>query len=124
MPVGVEALEDEIRWIFGEVRRYLSPDIEIRHEDVLSAWSGLQPLVRNPSASTTEGLVGSHMIHVSGSELLTIVGGKWTTFRAMAEEMVDEAVEAFGLEGKVTNGCVMQRVGLIGSDGWCRYMLT
>jgi len=125
-PAGVEAEpiapEEEIRWILEEVRRYLSPDIKVRRGDVLSAWSGLRPLVRNPSASTTEGLVRSHMIHVSESGLLTIAGGKWTMYRAMAEETVDEAVKAFGLEGKVTNGCVTQCLRLIGSDGWCRNM--
>ena len=125
-PAGVEpepkAPEEEIRWILEEVRRYLSPDIKVRRGDVLSAWSGLRPLVRNPSASTTEGLVRNHMVYVSKSGLLTIAGGKWTTYRAMAEETVDEAVKAFGLEGKVTNGCVTDRVRLIGSDGWSRNM--
>jgi glycerol-3-phosphate dehydrogenase len=125
-PAAVEAEpkapEEEIRWILEEVRRYLSPDIKVRRGDVLSAWSGLRPLVRNPSASTTEGLVRSHMIHVSDSGLLTIAGGKWTTYRAMAEETVDKAVKVFGLEDKVTNGCITDRVRLIGSDGWSRNM--
>jgi glycerol-3-phosphate dehydrogenase len=125
-PAGVEAEpkapEEEIRWILEEVRRYLSPDIKVRRGDVLSAWSGLRPLVRNPSAATTEGLVRNHMIYVSESGLLTIAGGKWTTYRAMAEETVDEAVKVFGLESKVTNGCVTDRVRLIGSDGWSRNM--
>ena len=125
-PAAVEAEpkapEEEIRWILEEVRRYLSPDIKVRRGDVLSAWSGLRPLVRNPSASTTEGLVRSHMIHVSDSGLLTIAGGKWTTYRAMAEETVDEAVRVFGLGDKVTNGCITDRVRLIGSDGWSRNM--
>ncbi|KAF9643486.1 DAO-domain-containing protein [Thelephora ganbajun] len=125
-PAAVEAEpkapEEEIRWILEEVRRYLSPDIKVRRGDVLSAWSGLRPLVRNPSASTTEGLVRNHMIYVSDSGLLTIAGGKWTTYRAMGEETVDEAVKVFGLEGKVTNGCVTDRVRLIGSDGWSRNM--
>ena len=125
-PADVEAEpkapEEEIRWILEEVRRYLSPDIKVRRGDVLSAWSGLRPLVRNPSALTTEELVRNHMIHVSKSGLLTIAGGKWTTYRAMAEETVNEAVKVFGLEGKVTNGCVTDRVRLIGSDGWCRNM--
>ena len=56
------------------------------------------------------------MTYVSESGLLTIAGGKWTTRRTMAEEMVD-AVRAFGLEGKVTNGCVIQCVTSIRSDG-------
>ncbi len=116
------AAEDEIRWVLEEVRRYLSPDIKVRRGDVLSAWSGLRPLVRNPSASNTEGLVRNHMIHVSPSGLLTIAGGKWTTYRAMAQETVDEAVKAFGLESRVTNGCVTEQVRLVGSDAWNRNM--
>lgn len=110
------------RWVLEEVRRYLSPDIKVRRGDVLSAWSGLRPLVRNPSASSTEGLVRNHMIHVSDSGLLTIAGGKWTTYRAMAEETVDEAVKVFGLQGKVKSGCVTDKVRLVGSDGWSRNM--
>ena len=114
------AQEDEIRWILEEVRRYLSPDIKVRRGDVLSAWAGLRPLVRNPNAASTEGLVRNHMIHVSDSGLLTIAGGKWTTYRAMAEETVDKAVEVFGLKPK--SGCVTEHVRLIGSDGWSRNM--
>lgn len=62
------------------------------------------------------------MIHVSESGLLTIAGGKWTTYRAMAEETVDEAVKVFGLEGKVKSECVTDKVRLVGSDGWSRNM--
>jgi len=116
------AAEDEIRWVLEEVRRYLSPDIKVRRGDVLSAWSGLRPLVLNPAASSTEGLVRNHMIYVSPSGLLTIAGGKWTTYRAMAEETVDEAVKTFGLESRITNGCVTESVRLVGSDAWSRNM--
>jgi len=62
------------------------------------------------------------MIHVSESGLLTIAGGKWTTYRAMAEETVDEAVRVFGLENKVKSGCVTDKLRLVGSDGWSRNM--
>lgn len=105
-----------------EVRRYLSPDIKVRRGDVLSAWSGLRPLVRNPNAASTEGLVRNHMIYVSPSGLLTIAGGKWTTYRAMAQETVDEAVKVFGLQDRVKSGCVTEKLRLIGSEGWSRNM--
>ncbi|KAF7762401.1 hypothetical protein Agabi119p4_8994 [Agaricus bisporus var. burnettii] len=117
-----KANEDDIRWVLDEVRSYLSPDIKVRRGDVLSAWSGLRPLVKNPGASSTEGLVRNHMIYVSESGLLTIAGGKWTTYRAMAEETVDRAVKEFGLEGKVESGCVTDKLRLVGSDGWSRNM--
>ena len=116
------ASEEDIRWVLEEVRSYLSPDIKVRRGDVLSAWSGLRPLVRNPGAASTEGLVRSHMICVSGSGLLTIAGGKWTTYRAMAEETIDKAVEIFGLQGKVKGGCITESLRLVGSDGWSRNM--
>ena len=116
------AREEEIRWVLEEVRRYLSPDIKVRRGDVLSAWSGLRPLVRNPSAAQTEGLVRNHMIHVSDSGLLTIAGGKWTTYRAMAQETVDVAVETFGLGESVRGDCVTEHLRLVGSDGWSRTM--
>jgi glycerol-3-phosphate dehydrogenase len=116
------AQEEEIRWVLEEVRRYLSPDIKVRRGDVLSAWSGLRPLVRNPNASSTQGLVRSHMLHLSGSGLLTVAGGKWTTYRAMAEETVDAAISVFGLQPNVKNGCVTHNLRLVGSDGWSRNM--
>ena len=116
------ASEEDIRWVLEEVRNYLSPDIKVRRGDVLSAWSGLRPLVRNPGAASTEGLVRNHMIHVSDSGLLTIAGGKWTTYRAMAEETIDTAVKTFGLSGKVKSGCVTDTLRLVGSDGWSRNM--
>ena len=123
-PSGVEteprAPEEEIRWVLEEVRRYLSPDIKVRRGDVLSAWSGLRPLVRNPSAASTEGLVRNHMIHVSDSGLLTIAGGKWTTYRAMAEETVDAAVKEFSL--KPDRACITAKVQLVGSQGWNKMM--
>jgi glycerol-3-phosphate dehydrogenase len=79
------ASEEDIRCVLVEVRSYLSPDIKVRRGDVLSAWNGLRPLVRDPSAEKTEGLVWNHMINVSKSGLLTIAGGKWMKYRAMAQ---------------------------------------
>ncbi len=76
-----KAQEEDIQWVLEEVRRYLSPDIKVRRGDVLSAWSGIRPLVRNPNAASTEGVGKDHMIHVSDSGLLTIAGGKWTTLQ-------------------------------------------
>jgi glycerol-3-phosphate dehydrogenase len=119
-----KAGEEEIRWVLEEVRRYLAKDIRVRRGDVLSAWSGLRPLVRDPSAQGgTEGLVRSHVVHVSPETgLLTVAGGKWTTYRAMAEEAVDVAVQTFGLGDKVKSGCVTETLRLVGSDGWSRNM--
>lgn len=108
--------EEEIQWILDEVRRYLSPDIKVRRGDVLSAWSGLRPLVRDPDAADTQSLVRNHMINTSESGLMTIAGGKWTTYRAMAEETVDEAIKEFNL--KPAGPCTTHKIKLIGAHAW------
>ncbi|KAG0149125.1 hypothetical protein CROQUDRAFT_653936 [Cronartium quercuum f. sp. fusiforme G11] len=108
--------EEEIQWVLGEVRNYLSPELKVRRGDVLSAWCGLRPLVRNPAAKDSQSLVRNHMINVSPSGLLTIAGGKWTTYRAMAEETVDAAIETFKLSP--TGPCITTHLQLIGAHGW------
>lgn len=112
--------EEEIQWILDEVRNYLSPDIKVRRGDVLSAWSGLRPLVKDPAAKDTQSLVRNHMINLSESGLLTIAGGKWTTYREMAEQTVDKAIEAYNL--KPLRGCVTKQTRLLGSHGWSKTM--
>jgi glycerol-3-phosphate dehydrogenase len=112
--------EEEIQWILDEVRNYLSPDIKVRRGDVLSAWSGLRPLVRDPNAKDTQSLVRNHMINVSESGLLTIAGGKWTTYREMAEQTVDRAIEEYKLQP--ARGCVTKSTRLLGSHGWSKTM--
>ncbi|KAJ3114461.1 mitochondrial glycerol-3-phosphate dehydrogenase [Phlyctochytrium bullatum] len=87
--------ETDISWILKEIENYLDPAIKVRRGDVLAAWSGIRPLVRDPAAKNTAALVRNHMINVSDSGLLTIAGGKWTTYRAMAQETVDRAIEVF-----------------------------
>ena len=90
--------EEEINWILSEIRGYLAPDINVRRGDVLAAWSGIRPLVRDPKSKNTESLVRNHLVTVSDSGLLTIAGGKWTTYRQMAEESVDTAKKLYNLQ--------------------------
>jgi glycerol-3-phosphate dehydrogenase len=92
--------EDEISWILNEIKGYLAPDINVRRGDVLAAWSGIRPLVKDPKAKNTESLVRNHLITTSDSGLLTCAGGKWTTYRQMAEDAVDEAIKLFRLQPK------------------------
>lgn len=112
--------EKEIDWILDEVRNYLNADVSVKRTDVLSAWSGLRPLVKDPAARDTQSLVRNHMINVSKSGLLTISGGKWTTYREMAEQTVDKAIETFDL--KPLHNCLTKQVRLIGSHSWSRTM--
>ncbi|KAL7269355.1 mitochondrial glycerol-3-phosphate dehydrogenase [Rhizina undulata] len=116
--------EEEINWILNEVRRYLAPDINVRRGDVLAAWSGIRPLVKDPDAKNTESLVRNHLINVSDSGLITIAGGKWTTYRQMAEEAVDEAIKQFSLAPgvKISEGKIEapRGEGVVAIDGQCQ----
>jgi len=102
--------EGDIQFILSEVKNYLTPDIDVRRGDVLSAWAGIRPLVKDPNAGDTANLVRNHVVHVSDSNLVTIAGGKWTTYRAMASETVDAAVAASGLDAgpSMTDGLLLE----------------
>lgn len=108
--------EDEILFILTEVKNYLNPDVEVRRGDVLSAWSGIRPLISDPNKGDTQSLARNHIVHVSSSNLVTIAGGKWTTYRSMAADCMDEAIKAC----KLTHAGPCRTDGLLieGAHGW------
>ncbi len=65
----------------------------VRRGDVLSVWSGIRPLVSDPNSKDTQSIARNHIITVGDNNLITIAGGKWTTYRKMAEETVDKCIE-------------------------------
>ncbi|XP_036947279.1 glycerol-3-phosphate dehydrogenase, mitochondrial isoform X1 [Acanthopagrus latus] len=107
--------EDDINFILNEVRNYLSPDIVVRRGDVLAAWSGIRPLVTDPNSKDTQSICRNHIVSISDSGLVTIAGGKWTTYRSMAEETLDAAVKAHGLSAET---CKTVGLMLEGAKGW------
>ncbi len=94
-----QAQEAEIQFILEHARHYLAVDPEER--DVLSVFTGLRPLVSRGVGGSTAALSRDHTIAVSTSRLLTITGGKWTTYRKMAEDVVDHAERVAGLSHRV-----------------------
>ncbi len=108
--------EEEIEWILKEVQKYMNSDVELKRSDVLAAWAGIRPLVSDPNAKDTASVVRNHLLTVSSNRLLTIAGGKWTTYRAMAEETIDKAVELFGLNAR--NKCITVDTPLVGAQGY------
>lgn len=83
--------EEDIEYILHHIERYF--DVPVKREDVLSSWSGLRPLVSDPEASDTAGLSRDHVVNISDSGLLTIAGGKWTSYRKMGLDAINEAVK-------------------------------
>lgn len=88
------AMEEEIGFILETAGRYLTRPPT--RADVLSVFAGLRPLVKGEGK--TSALSRDHLIHVDASGLLTITGGKWTTYRHMAEDCVDHAISLGELE--------------------------
>ena len=85
-----KALNEEIEFILETAGRYLSRPPT--RADVLAVYVGLRPLVKSNGEGKTSALSRDHVIHVDPSGLLTITGGKWTTYRHMAEDCVDHAI--------------------------------
>ena len=93
----------ELQFILGEAGRYLAK--APRTEDIRSLWVGLRPLVKpqDDDGVPTKALSREHTVLVSPSGLVTVTGGKWTTYRAMAEDVLEHCFDA-GLLGRVGAG--------------------
>src|SRR4029079_11105822 len=81
--------DEEIEFILTTAEKYLHK-APTRY-DVLSVFAGIRPLVRSGDGRNTAALSRGHAIHIDRSGLLTIAGGKWTTYRHMAEDCVNQA---------------------------------
>ncbi|XP_062155752.1 glycerol-3-phosphate dehydrogenase SDP6, mitochondrial [Alnus glutinosa] len=109
-----EPHEDEIQFILDAISDYLN--VKVRRTDVLSAWSGIRPLATDPSAKNTESISRDHVVCEDYPGLVTITGGKWTTYRSMAEDAVNAAIKSGKLSP--TNNSLTHNLRLIGGDGW------
>jgi glycerol-3-phosphate dehydrogenase len=104
------ALDEEVDFLLEHAGRYL--DRDPRREDVLSVFAGLRPLVgADDERSSTASLSRDHTLLIADSGLVTITGGKWTTYRKMAEDTVDQAATLAGLEDRP---CVTRKLHLHG----------
>uniref|UniRef100_A0A7S3GJL0 Glycerol-3-phosphate dehydrogenase n=1 Tax=Palpitomonas bilix TaxID=652834 RepID=A0A7S3GJL0_9EUKA len=108
---------EEVDFILEESNRYL--DKKVSHKDVLAAWSGIRPLAMDPKrmkeGAGTSAISREHVIETSPSGIVTITGGKWTTYRQMAEDTVNKVLDV-NSKLKPMYGCRTKGVQLIGSD--------
>ena len=103
-------MEEEVDFLLSHAARYLEDDPT--REDVLSAFAGLRPLVGSGDGEDTASLSRDHTLQVSGSGLVTITGGKWTTYRKMAEDTVDHGIVLGGLANRE---CATRELAIHGS---------
>lgn len=106
-----EAMEKEIDFILKHAAEYLS-EKPVR-SDIRSVFAGLRPLVESGDSEDTAEISRDHSLLVSSSGLITIAGGKWTTYRKMAEDVVDRVSEVADLNDKQ---CVTEELKIHGWD--------
>jgi glycerol-3-phosphate dehydrogenase len=106
------ALPEEVEFILENAARYM--DMDPTRSDVLSVFAGLRPLVSVGDEEETSKLSRDHTVLVSESGLVTITGGKWTTYRRMAQDVVDQAALVAGL---VARPCVTETLRI---HGWLK----
>jgi glycerol-3-phosphate dehydrogenase len=105
--------ENEVKWILDECGKYLSKDLRVRRSDVLSAWRGWRPLAADPHAPPGAPVSRDHIISENPETgVIFIAGGKWTTWREMAEEVVDRVVGENGPKSKTLD------IKLFGGEGY------
>ena len=102
-------LPEEIDFLLTHAARYLTQDP--RRQDVLSVFAGLRPLVKSAKATNSALVPRDHSVFVSKSGLVTITGGKWTTYRKMAEDAVDQAAMVGGLAERSSSTATLRLHG-------------
>jgi glycerol-3-phosphate dehydrogenase len=108
--------EEEIGFILTNASQYLSKPPS--RSDVLSKYAGLRPLVKVGDAKSTAAISRDHTILISNSGLLTITGGKWTTYRKMAQDAVDQAETMAGFEER---RCTTEHLQI---HGWTKQQIS
>ncbi len=103
------ATNEEVEFILQNINSYLNSNIV--RSDVKSVFAGLRPLVKIKTAKKTALMPRDHTILVSESGLVTITGGKWTTYRRMAKDVVDKAI----VQGKLADKkCITEHLKIHG----------
>src|SRR5215472_10314242 len=103
------AFEQEIEFILQTASLYLAKKPE--RADILSVFAGIRPLVKGSGAANTASLSRSHTIRIENSGIVTICGGKWTTYRRMAEDCVNQAATFARLPERA---CTTERLNIHG----------
>ena len=109
VPIEPRAFPEEIDFILETAGMYLQKAPS--HDDILSVFTGIRPLVGAGDDKNTASLSRDHTLIISNSGLLTMAGGKWTTYRQMAEDCVNHAATLAGLDAKP---CVTKRLNIHG----------
>lgn len=97
-PMEPKPKEEEVEFLIEHAAKYMNKDPD--RSDVLSVFVGIRPLVAPEDSDDTSSISRDHSLTISHAGLVTIAGGKWTTYRIMAEDTVDQAATLAGLDDR------------------------
>jgi len=111
LEVHPKVKDEDIDYILRHLKIYF--DLEISKDEILSSWCGIRPLVRPEENQDTSNIVREHEIRETSTGLISIIGGKWTTYRKMAEHLVDYVYKSKNLKKEK---CITKKLKLVGSQ--------
>lgn len=112
IPDVPETPEEDIDFLLDNINRALEK--KLTRDDVLGAFTGLRPLIDTGGSGSTADISRRHAIREASNGVVTVVGGKYTEYRLMAEETVDEALKLRGINA---GPCVTKNFPLVGAPG-------
>src|SRR6185295_2201864 len=107
-----QCTKDDITYVLKALNASITTGIT--EADITGVWAGLRPLVKSASSGRTADLSRRHKVNRSTSNVITVTGGKLTTYREMAQDTVDEVCEVLGIRQKSTT----KNLQLIGAEGY------
>ena len=107
------ATREDVQYILDQANRVLEP--KLRPDDIIGVYAGLRPLVANNKSATTTKLSREHTVDRPAAGFVSIAGGKYTTYRVMAKDVVDRAVIELR---RLTQDSVTEKLPLVGADGY------
>ena len=106
------AASEDVEYLLRHVNRYMS--CNLTRKDIISVWAGYRPLVRAKEAAASSKLSRTHAVVEGPEGMVSIIGGKLTTYRRMAQDVVDRVDT---LDGN-PHAHITEHLGLSGAKGW------
>ena len=107
------ASKDDVQYILDQANRVLKP--KLKAKEIIGVYAGLRPLVANNKSATTTKLSREHTVDRPVAGFVSIAGGKYTTYRVMAKDVIDRAVIELR---RLTKESVTEKLPLVGADGY------
>jgi glycerol-3-phosphate dehydrogenase len=111
-----QCTSDDVEYLLSAINRSVREPLD--PSDVLGTWAGLRPLVKDATSDRTADLSRRHRVTASASGVITVTGGKLTTYREMAEDTVDALVERLDAAPRRARRCRTKKLELRGAAGY------